>query len=302
MNDQTRAMVLASFAADSLALGAHWIYDSGAIERQFGRVDRLIKPAEDSYHPTKDAGEFTHYGDQTLCLLESLLPDAAFDLNRFARNWQALFADYSGHVDGATRKTLVNFESGKEPDQSGSLSADLGGAARIGPLVYAYHDTPELLVSAARAQTAMTHNHPQVVDGAEFFSRVAGHVLNGTAPVAAIQQVARSRFAETPLMKWVDDGIDSAGVVTREAIADFGQMCEIDAAFPAVIHLITRYSSNLEEALVENAMAGGDSAARGMITGMVLGAHTGLSAVLENWLAEMKKYDEISRFLDSLDA
>ncbi|RLB33782.1 MAG: ADP-ribosylglycohydrolase family protein, partial [Deltaproteobacteria bacterium] len=37
--DNDRAMVLASFVADSLALGAHWIYDTALIEKQFGRVD-----------------------------------------------------------------------------------------------------------------------------------------------------------------------------------------------------------------------------------------------------------------------
>ena len=33
MTPQTTAMVLASFAADSLALGAHWIYDTDEIDR-----------------------------------------------------------------------------------------------------------------------------------------------------------------------------------------------------------------------------------------------------------------------------
>jgi hypothetical protein len=44
MTTQATAMVLASFAADSLALGAHWIYDTAEIDRRFGRVDRLLKP------------------------------------------------------------------------------------------------------------------------------------------------------------------------------------------------------------------------------------------------------------------
>ena len=59
-------MVLASFAADSLALGAHWIYDTESISKMFGRVDTFLKPSPNSYHATKDKGAFTHYGDQTL--------------------------------------------------------------------------------------------------------------------------------------------------------------------------------------------------------------------------------------------
>jgi hypothetical protein len=34
-------MVLASFAADSLALGVHWNYDTDKIKKNFGRVDTL---------------------------------------------------------------------------------------------------------------------------------------------------------------------------------------------------------------------------------------------------------------------
>ncbi|MBW1920300.1 MAG: hypothetical protein JRI96_09990 [Deltaproteobacteria bacterium] len=48
--DNDRAMILASFVADSLALGAHWIYDTALIEKQFGRVDNLMKPRSQSYH------------------------------------------------------------------------------------------------------------------------------------------------------------------------------------------------------------------------------------------------------------
>ena len=62
MDDKPTAMVLASFAADSLALGVHWIYNTGVIDKKFGRVERFIKPERPTYHPTKDLGEFTHYG------------------------------------------------------------------------------------------------------------------------------------------------------------------------------------------------------------------------------------------------
>jgi len=48
--DNDRVVVLAAFVGDSLALGAHWIYDTALIEKQFGRVDNLMKPRSQSYH------------------------------------------------------------------------------------------------------------------------------------------------------------------------------------------------------------------------------------------------------------
>ena len=78
-------------------------------------------------------------------------------------------------------------------------------------------------------------------------------------------------------------------------------MCEIGAAFPAVIHLLARYEDNLKEALVENVMAGGDSAARGMVTGMILGAYLGMEAIPADWLADLINREVIMRMLDQID-
>jgi len=48
MSDRATAMILAMFAADSLALGAHWIYDTDLIDKRFGRVERYLKPDKNS--------------------------------------------------------------------------------------------------------------------------------------------------------------------------------------------------------------------------------------------------------------
>jgi ADP-ribosylglycohydrolase len=66
---------------------------------------------------------------------------------------------------------------------------------------------------------------------------------------------------------------------------------------PGVIHLIATYESDLETALVENVMAGGDSAARGLAAGMILGAHLGIKAIPLEWLGDMRAYDTIMELL-----
>ena len=301
MNEKAQAMVLASFAADALALGVHWIYDTDRIDKQYGRVVHFLKPSGKSYHPTKERGELTHYGDQALLLLNTLAGGSGFNLEEFARNWQALFKTYQGYKDQATRKTLENFLDGNGPRDSGSSSSELGGAARISPLVYLYRDDIDGLVVACRAQTAMTHNHPQVIESAEFFARVASKVLRKTPPKAAIKGVVDENFNRAPFSQWVSDGLKSAGMETRAAISGFGQMCEVEAAFPAVIHLLARYEDNLEAALVENVMAGGDSAARGMVAGMILGAYLGMDAIPADWLADLKHREAIERMLARVD-
>ena len=294
------AMVLASFIGDALSLGPHWIYNTEKLKALFGRVGDYITPPKGSYHAGKEAGDFTHYGDQTLVLLESLAANGGFDAEDFSKRWRELFESYDGYIDGATRETLKNLASGSEPLKAGSSSNDLAGASRIAPIVYAYKDNEDAMVYAVRTQTRMTHNHPDVIDAAEFFARVTKKVLGGESPTAAIIEIAKERFKDSPIFGWVEKGLASLETPSEEAIRRFGQSCHIPEAFPSVIHLIGKYEENLKEALIKNVMAGGDSAARGMLVGMVLGAYRGMESLPVKWAERMKKKALISALLDEL--
>jgi ADP-ribosylglycohydrolase len=294
-------MVLASFAADSLALGVHWIYDAEKIKQDFGRVDALIKPLPNSYHPTKEKGEFTHYGDQTFVLLESIAAKRGFDLSDFSTRWRDLFKTYRGYFDQATKMTLQNLAQGRALEEAGSSSTDLSGAARIAPLVFLYHKDSETLVKAARAQTQMTHNNPLVIDSAEFFARVCRKVLDGSSPAKAMTEVGAQRFKGLPLFAWVKEGIESAGEDSVSTIARFGQSCHTDEAFPGVVHLIAKYEKDLKEALVQAVMAGGDSAGRGLMVGMVLGAHLGDRGLPQEWVSGLERGAPILKLLEQIE-
>jgi len=297
MGANETTMVKAAFVADALALGGHWVYNAGVISKKFGRLDSMQAPLGKTYHPTKKAGDFTHYGDQTLVLLESVAREGRFDLARFARDWQALFDGYDGYFDHATKDTLINFKNGRGPEKAGSESTDFSGAARIAPVVYAHRKDRDAMVAACRAQTAMTHNHPEVVAGAEFLARVLWHVLQGQAPADAMSAVADGEMDNPAVAGWVSTGLESAEGETLAVIADFGQACAISMAFPATVHLVARYEDDLEAALVENVMAGGDSAARGMAVGMLLGAWLGDEALPSAWLEQMNRTKQIDHLL-----
>lgn len=294
MKTNAEAMLLASFTADSMALGVHWIYNTNVIDRKIGRVDGLLAPIVNSWHPNRRKGEFTHYGDQTLVLLQAIAEKSAFDIDSFANHWRALFQDYNGYLDQATKATLKNFDQNAPPLTAGSESTELGGAARIAPLVYLYHDDLDALLRSVGEQTTMTHNNALVIDSAAFFARVTQAILNSEMqPVAAIEAVSDQYFNRTPFNLWVKQGLASVQTETRAAIKDFGQMCEVEGAFPATIHLIARYENNLSEGLIQNCMAGGDSASRGLLTGMVLGAANGWERIPPQWIVDMVQYNVI---------
>ncbi len=291
---------MASFAADSLALGAHWIYDPQKIESEFGRIESLKKPYPQSFHKTRNRGEFTHYGDQMLVLLESVAEKGRFDLADFSHRWQKLFENYDGYVDGATRNTLANYIKGKPIDEVGSGSDDLAGASRIAPLVCLYRNDPDALIKSANAQTRMTHTDPATVESAEYFALVTRAVLKGAAPIEAMKSVAEVHFDISAVSAWLQKGLAMQARDSIEVIGDFGRSCHTGEMFPGVVHLIARYENDLKEALVQCVMAGGDSAARGALVGMVLGAHLGMEYLPRQWFQEMKAGAEIETLLKKI--
>jgi len=299
MTDNRKAAVIGAFVADALSLGVHWVYNTGVIDKKLGRVEQYCDPLT-SYHKGKKAGDFTHYGDQMLVLLESVSDGGGFDAHRFAGMWRVFFGDYGGYVDTATKTTLANMAAGRDLTDSASDSDDLAGASRLAALVPVYHDNLEQLISAARAQTRITHNDDRVLLSADFFARTVFAVLDGHPPLAAMQATLDTYFTDSSIATLINMGLDSRARDTRETIAEFGQMCSVEAGLPGAVHLISRYADDFRTAMVENVMAGGDSSARGMIAGMVLGAALGMGAIPEAWQTGMTASQRINARLDHL--
>lgn len=297
MSPNIKDAIVAAFVADALSLGVHWVYDTTDIDKKYVRLESMVKPELAPYHKPKQKGELTHYGDQMMVLLESATHVSGFDLIHFSEMWQKMFHSYNGYMDHATKETLDNFKSGKKPKASGSVSIDLGGAARIVPLALYYGEDVNAFVEAAKSQTAMTHNHIQVIECAEFFARTFSMVLKGIKPTEAFQKSLEEMPNAFEINQMVKAGLESRFEDTREAIAKFGQECSVQAALPSTIHLIAKYEDDLKEALIENIMAGGDSSARGMLAGFILGCYQGIETIPEEWLADMVAYEKIIRLM-----
>jgi len=294
-------MVLASFAADSLALGAHWIYDTTKIDQQFGRISTLLAPHEGTYHPSKKRGDFTHYGDQALHLLEHLASRGGhFDIAAYSRDWQSFMTGYEGYMDRATKETLKNLDDGIGPESCGSQSTDLGGPARIAGLIYCYRENLDEMLAAVKSQTALTHTGPGVFEGGLFLARSCFAILHGSTPRDAVKQALDQLGEATEPDLRLRQCLRQTQLGTRQQVKEFGQMCSIKAALPGAVYTVLKHDKSLEEACIETVMAGGDSAARGMVVGMLLGAHPGSGKIPQRWLEKMTNYHRIIAALDKL--
>ena len=115
-----------------------------------------------------------------------------------------------------------------------------------------------------------------------------------------MEKAARSMPKGSPLPGWTEEGVKSVDRDTVQAVAGFGQNCHVDDAFPATVHLLAKFHDNLEEALVQSTMAGGDSAARNVIVGMVLGAALGMKAIPGRWLDDLVARGRITELVERI--
>lgn len=289
-------ILLTSLIGDALALGAHWIYSQPEIAEKFGSIAGYAAPAS-PYHPGKQAGDFTHYGDQTLVLLRSVARAGRFELAEFAKDWRAFWEDPAviSYRDGATKATLENLRQGAPPEKAASLSHDIAGAARIAPLFLLDWESENALLAAARAQTAFTHGDPAVVEAAEFFASVVLSVDGGASIPEALKSVAARPDWTAISPAWFAAASQSAASAESDAAAALahGISCDIADAFPTLCHLLLRHPTDAAAGLRANVAAGGDSAARGMIMGMIYGAQPDAAPLPPEWISGLRAHAEI---------
>ncbi len=296
-----RRLVLPSLCADALALGCHWVYDSSVLaELDPASLCQFHSPRS-NYHPGKSAGDFTHYGDQTLVLLKSIVSRGGFDADGWRDDWQEFWENGPpSYCDGATRVTLgfLRFEIG-----SGSESNDLAGAARIAPVLGALATAPlETRIAAARAQTSLTHGDVMIVDTAEFFTRAVDALSSGSSMLEALDAAASARYQSLEARDLLDEALAASGLDRHAAGEAFGLACHTLEALPFTLWCLVRYRDQPLEAVLQNTLAGGDNAARGLLIGLMMGAAHGTAWMPPAWTEDLVAMKEIDALLGLLDA
>jgi ADP-ribosylglycohydrolase len=302
IRERYMGLLYGSFVGDSFALGPHWIYDQAEIVQRFGRLTALQSPDQNEYHQGKQEGDQTHYGDQALVLLESLEACGGnFVVEDFARRWRQFWEMSTAYRDHATKDTLANLESGRGLTRSGSASKELGGAARIAPLLVALRsEEPATIIGAVRAQTALTHAAPEVIDAAEFIARMVFLLVKGVTIAGALEMASALSYRVLQPQIYLRRALDVSHLSTAQAIDELGQSCPLEKALPSSMAILLRHGDNVETALIENTHAGGDSAARGMVLGIFLGAAHGAHALPASWLAGLRAQPRLAQFLKAM--
>jgi ADP-ribosylglycohydrolase len=299
VRERYAGLLYGALAADALSLAAHWVYDQDALAEQWGEVADFQTPAGDGYHAGKELGAQTHYGDQALVLMESLeCCGGNFVMDDFARRWRRFWEESEAYHDHATKDTLLHLQEGLGLTRAGSGSTELGGACRIAPLLVALRNEDEpVILAAARAQTALTHATPLVIDAAELIARTVFILMRGVSIPTALGMAVAFPYRMLRPERYLKQAEEARDLPTREAVKKIGQACDLEKALPSVFAILLRHGQELDTALIENVMAGGDSAARGMVLGTLLGAAHGRRAIPERWMVSLRARGQVDSFL-----
>lgn len=292
--DKILGIIYGAFIGDAIALGPHWIYNIDDIKKQFHPIKGFTTPSYTPYHKNKKSGDFTHYGDQSLLLLKSLSINKSFDVSKFKHEWLTFMTHEELYLDHASKTSIPLLSNANT--FSGSESDELGGFARSAPLFVLQSDNNDYFIQ----QTKLTHNNELLLGISDYFVEVIKDVAYGTEISKAL--VNQLTNADSSIVDAFNKAKATDGEIV-ESVGKIGQSCSSHVGLPSLISILLNSDlteCNFKEILIQNVYAGGDSASRGMILGMILGAHIGYKKLPRDLLRGLNKEHEIHDYLVSL--
>ena len=287
--ERLKGMLFGAFVGDAYALGFHWVYDTDKIVLNADKLEGFMPPIKGSFHQGKRKGDFTHYGDQSLLLLKSISTNHGFDFEVFKTHWLTFMSKYEGYMDHASKESiaLLDFST-----HTGSSSDELGGFSRCAPLIFYHFDDPNLHALIEK-QTRMTHNSDTLVQFSQFLVELLLELIIGKTLIESIKQTAKSHPSVEKLIEKIFTRLDED---TLTVVKDIGQSCSSLFAFPTALYIAMKYSHDFKEAMRQNVLSGGDSAGRGMVIGMLLGALQGYTKIPQEWIQDLNAFEVIHNF------
>jgi ADP-ribosyl-[dinitrogen reductase] hydrolase len=319
---RARGARLGAYIGDALAMPAHWFYDQVELKETFGRLDQYLPPPprhpgsilwRSEYSPTEpefdilgDQRQYwgrrgVHYhqfltaGENTLNLkllrlaVSQVVEHGGYDRERYIRGYQQFMLAPEAHrdtyVEECHRGFFLNLRAGRAPEKAAVQEKHIGGMVAVVPL---YATLRALGVSDGEAReavlshVAVTHAGGLVADAAGTLLTLASELWDGV-PLSESFTTHLTRqdlpFLRGPIVRQAE--LPPERVMGRL----YSTACYLEDALPGTFYLALRSADDPEEALVANAMAGGDNCHRGAVLGALLGLAGGPETFPERWRA-----------------
>lgn len=189
-------------------------------------------------------------------------------------------------------------------------SRGCGGVMRAAPAGLFAEDADQATVLGA-ACAALTHGHPLGYLPAAMLARLV-HTLSHREDVSLAEAAEEARRAVARLFPEAEHlpdflaRMDAAADLARGDTGDLAAIHQLgagwvgDEALAIALYCALRYPGDFRRALTAAVNHSGDSDSTGAITGNILGAALGLSAIPGDFLADLELREVITRMADDL--
>lgn len=236
------------------------------------------------------AGQPTDDSELALMLARSIVKAGRYDAETAAQAY-AWWMGSSPFDCGITTRTallhaLAALKAGKSASigarENASTTSQANGALmRVSPLaVFAWDADPKQAAKWAREDAALTHPNPVCQDANEVFVVAIAYAIKSGAAGKSVYEFACQWATKRDLSKDVRDTLKraamSAPVCDGESIG--WVLVALQNAFYELLH-----APSFEDGVIRTVMRGGDTDTNAAITGALLGAVHGRSAVPARW-------------------
>lgn len=316
--DRQQGALFGLFIGDALAMPVHWYYNTQALRKDYGEVNRYLKPHNphpdsilwrSSYNPPNSSADILHEqaqywgmrgihyhqfleaGENTLNvklvreLLLLLQKDGVYHEDVWLERMISFLTTQGNHKDTYAEEYLryffSNYAQGKSPKECGRNDEHhVGGFSLMLPLLIYFADTPERARNIALEHLSLTHGGTLMTRWGGFIASILLHLFKGDSFEMSIQKSGKVNNIAFDYQKLESLNEYPDSIVVGK---HFSSACYVDQALPATLYLALKYRESPEKSLIVNTMCGGDNAGRGAILGALLGALHGVECWPAGW-------------------
>ena len=243
-------------------------------------------------------GEVTDDTAMALAIARACTPEG-IDLDQVAANFVEWYRSDPKDIGITTSRALAKLDAGVPWREIGDrMTAETpqklagnGSVMRCAPVALRFRHDRALLREVSIDSARMTHPDPMATWGAVALNQAIAWLLDG----GSLDGVREAAI----------DGVDNEGVVRAikesadrdyDAVTSTGFVLDtLGASFWTLAH-----RDNAEEAIVAAVSMGDDTDTTGAVTGALVGAHYGVSALPERWLDVLEPRDELVELAGNL--
>lgn len=191
------------------------------------------------------------------------------------------------------RNTLLNNSKGN------------GTVMRVAPVALIHVDDTRKSFRLGMESGMITHGHPTAALSSGFLAAMLSEILKGHDIRESVmlslellddyREAEETREAVEKALRLVDFDI-----AAEEAIPIIGPGKVAEEALAIAIYSSLSYSHDFKEGVIRSVNHGGDSDSTGIVTGYILGAYLGVSAIPEKWQQQVELADVILKMADDL--